>query len=89
MEFSIYRLDYISSVYIHTHVGLVSAVPGALVTTRPCEDRAYNSYFAICRVCHVLARLNLRVVTPSVKTILGTEARVTCVCDRAEWQGQT
>ena len=42
MEFSIYRLDYISSVYIHTHVGLVSAVPGALVTTRPCEDRAYN-----------------------------------------------
>ena len=28
MEFSIYRLDYISSVYIHTHVGLVSAVPG-------------------------------------------------------------
>ena len=43
MEFSIYRLDYISSVYIHTHVGLVSAVPGALVTTRPCEDRAYNT----------------------------------------------
>ena len=42
MEFSIYRLDYISSVYIHTHVGLVSAVPGALVTTRPCEDRAYE-----------------------------------------------
>ena len=42
MEFSIYRLDYISSVYIHTHVGLVSAVPGALVTTRPCEDRAYD-----------------------------------------------
>ncbi len=41
MEFSIYRLDYISSVYIHTHVGLVSAVPGALVSTRPCEDRAY------------------------------------------------
>ena len=44
MEFSIYRLDYISSVYIHTHVGLVSAVPGALVTTRPCEDRAYKDF---------------------------------------------
>ena len=43
MEFSLYRLDYISSVYIHTHVGLVRAVPGALVTTRPCEDRAYEA----------------------------------------------
>ena len=42
MEFSIYRLDYISSVYIHTHVGLVSAVPGALVTTRPCEDGTWG-----------------------------------------------
>ena len=53
MEFSIYRLDYISSVYIHTHVGLVSAVPGALVTTRPCEDRAYKSYYRVNMYCHM------------------------------------
>ena len=45
-EKCIWNLVYIDltiyQVYIHTHVGLVSAVPGALVTTRPCEDRAYN-----------------------------------------------
>ena len=44
-EKCIWNLVYIDltiyQVYIHTHVGLVSAVPGALVTTRPCEDRAY------------------------------------------------
>lgn len=58
MEFSIYRLDYISSVYIHTHVGLVSAVPGALVTTRPWEDRAYNSlHWVSCTV-------RVRVINP-------------------------
>ena len=38
---NVYGIQYI--VYIHTHVGLVSAVPGALVTTRLCEDRAYKS----------------------------------------------
>ena len=45
-EKCIWNLVYIDltiyQVYIHTHVGLVSAVPGALVTTRPCEDRAYK-----------------------------------------------
>ena len=53
--------------------------------------QVYNSCFAIYRVCRVLAtgRLNLRAVTPSVKTTLTTEARVTCVRDRAAWQGQT
>ena len=44
-EKCIWNLVYIDltiyQVYIHTHVGLVSAVPGALVTTRPCEDCAY------------------------------------------------
>ena len=46
-EKCIWNLVYIDltiyQVYIHTHVGLVSAVPGALVTTRPCEDRAYKT----------------------------------------------